>query len=132
MQKKIASLQVAVRAGFDDVTVTAWPAHDLTSCRQPHGGPNRRCIDATDRRPRATGISGETRTLGPRVFVRQMRALQTRPDQQDTLRRIAVHTPALCGRDDALCPIHRHEKICEPVPGATLEFIDHAGDLPTF
>lgn len=35
--------------------------------------------------------------LGPEVFVRQSRALQTRPDQQDTLRAITVPTLALCG-----------------------------------
>lgn len=69
--------------------------------------------------------------LGAVVFVRQSRALQTRPDQQDTLRDIKVPTLALCGREDALCPVHRHELICSLVADATLEIIEGAGHLPT-
>lgn len=69
--------------------------------------------------------------LGPQVFERQSRALQTRPDQCDTLRKITVPTLVLCGREDALCPVHRHELIQSLVPGATLEVIEGAGHLPT-
>jgi len=70
-------------------------------------------------------------TLGPEVFSRQSRALQTRPDQSDTLRGIRIPTLALCGREDTLCPIHRHQLMCDLVPGATLSIIDGAGHLPT-
>jgi len=70
-------------------------------------------------------------TLGPDVFVRQSRALRDRPDQCDTLRAVTVPTLALCGREDTLCPIERHETIRDLVPGATLTIIDGAGHLPT-
>jgi len=70
-------------------------------------------------------------TLGPDVFVRQSRALQTRPDQQDTLRKVTVPTLILCGEDDALCPIHRHELMHDLIPGSTLTIIKGAGHLPT-
>lgn len=70
-------------------------------------------------------------TLGPEVFVRQSRALQTRPDQQETLRSVAVPTLVLCGEDDALCPIHRHELMHSLVPGSVLTVIKGAGHLPT-
>ncbi len=69
--------------------------------------------------------------LGPDVFVRQSRALQTRPDQREVLQRINVPTLALCGREDTLCPIHRHEMICSLISGAILEIIEGAGHLPT-
>lgn len=69
--------------------------------------------------------------LGPEVFIRQSRALRSRPDQQDALRAIEVPTLALCGRHDALCPVERHELIRDLVPGAVLEVIDDAGHLPT-
>ena len=69
--------------------------------------------------------------LGVDVFINQSRALQTRPDQQDTLRKITVPTLVLCGREDALCPVHRHELICDLVPDAMLEVIEGAGHLPT-
>ncbi|MCO4847932.1 MAG: alpha/beta fold hydrolase [Yoonia sp.] len=70
-------------------------------------------------------------TLGPDTFVRQSRALQTRPDQQNTLRRITVPALVLCGADDTLCPVHRHELMASLIPAATLKIIPNAGHLPT-
>jgi pimeloyl-ACP methyl ester carboxylesterase len=70
-------------------------------------------------------------TLGPEVFVNQSRALQTRPDQQDMLRRVTCPTLILCGREDSLCPIVRHQLMHELVPGSTLVIVDNAGHLPT-
>ena len=69
--------------------------------------------------------------LGPDVFVRQSRALSARPDQQDTLR--VFHGAALvaCGRDDALCPVERHELMHALMPQSRLLVIDGAGQLPT-
>ncbi|MFV2052145.1 alpha/beta fold hydrolase [Aliiroseovarius sp. YM-037] len=69
--------------------------------------------------------------LGPEVFVRQSRALQSRPDQQDTLRAFTGPALVLCGKDDALCPVHRHELMHDLLPNSTLEVIDGAGHLPT-
>jgi len=71
------------------------------------------------------------KTLGPDVFINQSRALQSRPDQQDTLRGIRVPALVLCGQDDTLCPIHRHELMHELIPGSTLKIVTHAGHLPT-
>ena len=70
-------------------------------------------------------------TLGPEVFVRQSRALMTRPDQQDTLGACTVPTLILCGRDDALCPVHRHELMNDLIPHSALTIIENAGHLPT-
>ncbi len=70
-------------------------------------------------------------TLGPDVFIAQSRALQSRPDQQETLRTLKVPTLLLCGEDDALCPIHRHELMHDLIPGSTLKIIKNAGHLPT-
>lgn len=70
-------------------------------------------------------------TLGPDVFINQSRALQTRPDQQDTLRAVTVPTLILCGEDDALCPVHRHELMHQLISGSILAVIKGAGHLPT-
>ncbi|WP_373634791.1 alpha/beta fold hydrolase [Yoonia sp. SS1-5] len=70
-------------------------------------------------------------TIGAQAFVTQSRALQTRPDQQDTLRAVTVPTLVLCGEDDSLCPLHRHELMHELIPGSTLTVIKSAGHLPT-
>lgn len=69
--------------------------------------------------------------LGPDVFVRQSRALQNRPDQQETLRIVTCPTLVLCGQDDTLCPLSRHTLMHELVPGSELVVIERAGHLPT-
>lgn len=70
-------------------------------------------------------------TLGPDAFVAQSRALQTRPDQQEALRAVNVPTLVLCGADDTLCPLHRHELMHDLIPASTLSVITGAGHLPT-
>lgn len=69
--------------------------------------------------------------LGPQTFVNQSRALQTRPDQQQTLSQTTCPALVLCGRDDTLCPVHRHELMHDLMPHSTLQVIDNAGHLPT-
>lgn len=69
--------------------------------------------------------------LGPEVFVRQSRALESRPDQTETLKAAAVPTLVLCGRGDALCPVSRHERIAALIPGSELRIIEGAGHMPT-
>lgn len=69
--------------------------------------------------------------LGVEVFVNQSRALQNRPDQQDTLPAIAVPTLILCGAEDRLCPVERHELMHELIPGSSLTVIAGAGHMPT-
>lgn len=68
---------------------------------------------------------------GTDCFVSQSRALQRRPDQQGTLRRISVPTLVMCGEHDRLCPPRRHEFMAGLIPGATLAVLPDAGHLPT-
>ena len=68
--------------------------------------------------------------LGPQVFVNQSLALRDRPDQQDTLRRVRVPVLILCGREDKLCPVERHDLMHSLIPGSTLAIIEGAGHLP--
>jgi pimeloyl-ACP methyl ester carboxylesterase len=69
--------------------------------------------------------------LGPEVFERQSVALRDRADRQGTLRGVRVPTLILCGREDALCPVERHELMHALVPGSRLVVIEGAGHLPT-
>ncbi|WP_336512079.1 alpha/beta fold hydrolase [Pseudaestuariivita rosea] len=69
--------------------------------------------------------------LGPDAFVRQSLALRDRPDQTATLRGFRDPALILCGRDDLLCPVERHELMHDLIPGSTLQIIDGAGHLPT-
>ena len=69
--------------------------------------------------------------IGEGDFVRQSRALQRRPDQQKTLRKIRMPTLVLCGAQDTLTLPRRHQFMSELIPYATLRIIDDAGHVPT-
>ena len=69
--------------------------------------------------------------LGVEVFLRQSQALRDRTDRTGLLRGLRVKTLVLCGREDRLCPVSRHEMIHDLITGSTLEVIDGAGHLPT-
>jgi len=71
------------------------------------------------------------RAAGADQFVAQSRALQRRPDQQGTLRRVRVPTLVMGGAHDRMCPPRRHEFMAELIPGASLTILPEAGHLPT-
>ena len=68
--------------------------------------------------------------LGADVFTEQFRAVQSRPDQSETLRGIAVPALVLCGQEDPLCPVQRHEFMHAMIPGSRLVIVSGAGHLP--
>ena len=68
--------------------------------------------------------------LGPDVFIRQSKALQTRRDQSDTLSKVAIPTLIMCGQEDALCPPERHKAMQSLIRGSKLEILEGAGHLP--
>lgn len=70
------------------------------------------------------------RDMGSEVFVRQVRALQRRQDQQPTLRKCKCPALVLCGEDDGLTPVKRHRFMADLIPYAELEIIPGAGHLP--
>lgn len=70
-------------------------------------------------------------TLGPDIFVNQSRALQTRPDQVETLKNCKIPALVLCGRDDTLCPIARHQLMYDLIPQSRFHIVENAGHLPT-
>lgn len=68
--------------------------------------------------------------LGPKVFERQIRAMQRRRDQQGTLRKCKVQTLVLCGAHDGMFPPKRHGFMANLLPNAELKVIEGAGHLP--
>lgn len=69
--------------------------------------------------------------LGNQAFINQSIALRDRPDYQNVLKGVDIPTLIMCGREDALCPIERHELMHELISGSTLHIVDNAGHLPT-
>lgn len=70
-------------------------------------------------------------TQGADNYVVQARALQKRPDQQKTLRMVRCPALILCGAEDELTPVLRHEFISTLVPYSKLETIADAGHYPS-
>jgi pimeloyl-ACP methyl ester carboxylesterase len=70
-------------------------------------------------------------SLGPDVFIQQSKALKTRPDQCQTLKKVSVPTLIVCGEHDSLCPVEKHQLMHELVTGSRLCVIHGAGHLPT-
>jgi len=68
--------------------------------------------------------------LGEDCYVRQARAMQRRRDQQTTLRKIAVPCLVLCGEEDPVTPVKRHSFMAEMIPGADLQVVEQAGQIP--
>ena len=70
-------------------------------------------------------------TLGPDVFINQSRALQSRLDQQNTIQSIKIPVLIMCGSEDKLCPVERHEMMHNMINNSELKIINNAGHMPT-
>ena len=70
-------------------------------------------------------------TLGPDVFINQSRALQSRLDQQNTIQSIKIPVLIICGSEDKLCPVERHEMMHNMISDSDLKIINNAGHMPT-
>ncbi|MGB0902633.1 alpha/beta fold hydrolase [Halocynthiibacter sp.] len=68
--------------------------------------------------------------LGPEVFIRQSRAMQSRPDQQKTLRTTQIPVLALGGEHDRLTTPARHDFIAALTRNSELKILPNAGHLP--
>ncbi|MEE2951905.1 MAG: alpha/beta hydrolase [Pseudomonadota bacterium] len=69
--------------------------------------------------------------VGAQAFERQSRALQTRPDQEETLGRAKLPALILCGDGDRLCPIERHQLMHSLIAGSELVVLKGAGHILT-
>jgi pimeloyl-ACP methyl ester carboxylesterase len=69
--------------------------------------------------------------VGKEAFVRQQHAIMSRADSLPLLASITCPTLVLCGRQDALTPLARHEEIAAGIKGSHLEVIEDCGHLST-
>jgi pimeloyl-ACP methyl ester carboxylesterase len=69
--------------------------------------------------------------VGRDAFLKQQKAIMARPDSLPTLARIACPTLALCGRQDELTPLARHEEIAAGIAGSKLVVVEDCGHLST-
>lgn len=76
-------------------------------------------------------VMGMAERVGKAAFLRQQKAIMRRPDGREDLKRIACPTLVLCGREDGLAPLARHEEMASLIPGAGLTVIEECGHLST-
>lgn len=69
--------------------------------------------------------------LGKEVFIRQQRAIMSRPDSRPTLAGIACPTLVICGREDQITPPEMAEEIAAGIKQAELKIVEHCGHLAT-
>ncbi len=79
----------------------------------------------------ASTIKRMAKNTGRDAFIRQERAIISRTDSLPLLPLIACPTLVMCGRQDALIPLARHEEMAAQVPGARLEIGEECGHLST-
>jgi len=76
-------------------------------------------------------IKSMAKNIGKQAFVRQQHAIMSRADSLGLLTGITCPTLVLCGRQDALTPVARHEEIAAGIRSARLEVIEDCGHLST-
>ena len=70
-------------------------------------------------------------SLGPDVFINQSRALQKRADQLKTIQSMNIPVLIVCGSEDKLCTVERHEMMHNMISDSDLKIINNAGHMPT-
>jgi pimeloyl-ACP methyl ester carboxylesterase len=68
---------------------------------------------------------------GPETFLRQQRAVMSRPDSRPQLRDIHCPTLIVYGREDGIVSFAHQEELCDGIAGARLEVIEDCGHLVT-
>ncbi len=88
-----------------------------------HNGPYRKRTEALCRQM--------AQDMGSTAFANQTRALVSRGDQIDGLRKVTAPTLVIMGKHDAVCPMDRHEAVIRAIPHSQFAVISDSGHLPT-
>ena len=90
------------------------------------------CFGLNNERGEITNkVMAMARSTGAEAYVNQARALQRRQDQQSTLRKVKQPTLIVCGADDVIIPVKRHDAMAQLIPNSKLAILNECGHLPT-
>ena len=81
--------------------------------------------------PLTDAIKLMAKNVGKEGFIRQQRAIMSRADSRPLLATIACPTLVLCGRQDQLTPLDRHEEMAAGIQGCRLEVLEDCGHMST-
>ena len=115
--KRNAFIELAARGKFAGVTETLMPQLVHPSRLGD--------ITLTD------AIKLMAKNVGKEAFVRQQQAIMSRAESRPLLAAIKCPTLVLCGRQDQLTPLDRHEEMAAGLQGSRLEVIDECGHMST-
>jgi pimeloyl-ACP methyl ester carboxylesterase len=87
--------------------------------------------DQLDNEALTSIVKTMARNVGKAAFIRQEKAIISRADSRPLLATIKCPALVLCGKQDALIPVAKHEEMAAAIPGSTLEVIEHCGHLST-
>jgi pimeloyl-ACP methyl ester carboxylesterase len=68
---------------------------------------------------------------GPETFIRQQKAIMSRPDSRPSLGAINCPTLVLVGNEDALTPVSVALTIADGIAGSKLDVVQDCGHLST-
>jgi pimeloyl-ACP methyl ester carboxylesterase len=90
------------------------------------------CFGPTNARGDITNkVLAMAKATGAEAYVQQARALQRRRDQQSTLRKVKQPALVICGAEDTLTPVKRHEAMAQLIPNSKLAVLNNCGHLPS-
>jgi len=82
-------------------------------------------------KPLTDAIRLMAKNVGKDGFIRQQQAIMSRTDSRPLLATINCPALVLCGRQDQLTPLDRHEEMAAGIEGARLEIIEDCGHVST-
>lgn len=110
-------ISLAERGSYTEVTNLFWPRFVA-----PHR------LDDSDLRATVRRMADET---GPETFIRQQRAIMSRPDSRPGLGAISVPTLVLVGEHDLATPVADSQEIADGIKGSRLVVLPGCGHLST-
>jgi pimeloyl-ACP methyl ester carboxylesterase len=116
-ERRLKLIALARAGEFNSVCDTLWPllVHPVR-----HG-------DAALKR----AVFKMMKDTGPEIFVRQQKAIISRPDSRSSLGAIHCPTLVLVGNEDVLTPVSAARTIADGIAGSTLHIIPGCGHLAT-
>jgi pimeloyl-ACP methyl ester carboxylesterase len=116
-ERRLKLIAMAQSGEFKSVRDTLWPLF-VHPARHNGAGLKRAVFRMMD-------------DTGPETFIRQQKAIMSRPDSRSSLGAIHCPTLVLVGNEDALTPVSAARTIADGIVGAKLDIVQDCGHLST-
>lgn len=76
-------------------------------------------------------IEAGAKAVGRQAYLRQQKAMLSRPDSRENLKTVRCPVTVICGREDRLTTLEHHEEIAAAIPRARLTIVEGSGHMST-